>query len=116
MVHHVGFRISFLIGSAGLALGSWLRYSGSRTSPPSYALTIVGQVVLGMTGAVPLSLPSHYTNLWCSGNGKVAANAIMSLANPTGALVCFDIPIYLKEQLLIDQPMFGFVDEVLILY
>ncbi|KAH8586790.1 putative cell surface receptor/MFS transporter [Bisporella sp. PMI_857] len=87
MMYHVGFRATFLVGSGGLALGSWIRYLGSRISPPSYALTMVGQAILGMTGAIPLSLPSHYTNLWCSGNGKVAANAIMTLANPTGAVL-----------------------------
>ena len=90
MMHHIGFQFTFLVGSGGLALGSWLRYIGSRTSPPNYALTMVGQVILGITGAIPLSLPSHYTNLWFNGNGKVAANAIMSLANPTGAAVCFE--------------------------
>lgn len=86
-MHHIGFRVTFLIGSGGLTIGSWLRYTGSRTSPPSYAATMVGQLILGISGAVTLSLPSHYTCLWFSGNGKVAANAIMSLSNPAGAAV-----------------------------
>ncbi|PVH81105.1 putative cell surface receptor/MFS transporter [Cadophora sp. DSE1049] len=99
MMHRTGFRFTFLFGAAGLSVGSWLRYAGARTTGPSYALTIVGQVIMGMAGAVPISLPSHYTNLWFSGNSRIAANAIMSLSNPTGGAVAQLIaPIVVKTK------------------
>ena len=56
-------------------------------SPPSYALTMIGQVVIGVTGSIPMTLPSHYTNLWFNEASKVGANAPMSLASPAGAAV-----------------------------
>lgn len=90
MLHRTGFRFTFLFGATGLSVGSWLRYAGARTKGPSYALTIVGQVVMGIAGAVPISLPSHYTNLWFDGNSRIAANAIMSLSYPTGGAVCVE--------------------------
>jgi FLVCR family MFS transporter 7 len=87
MVHHYSFRATFLIGAAGLLIGCWLRYAGSMVTPPNYTLTMVGQVVIGITGSIPMTLPSHYTNLWFDETGKVGANAPMSLASPAGAAV-----------------------------
>jgi len=43
-----------------------------------------GQILTGLAQPFVLSAPTRYSDLWFTGNGRVAATALMSLANPFG--------------------------------
>jgi hypothetical protein len=46
-----------------------------------------GQILTGLAQPFVLSAPSRYADLWFTNRGRVAANAVISLANPFGAAV-----------------------------
>jgi sugar phosphate permease len=46
-----------------------------------------GQILTGFAQAFVLSAPTRYSDLWFSNRGRVAATAVMSLANPLGGAV-----------------------------
>lgn len=43
-----------------------------------------GQILIGLAQPFVLSAPSRYSDLWFTNRGRVAATAVMSLANPLG--------------------------------
>jgi MFS transporter, FLVCR family, MFS-domain-containing protein 7 len=43
-----------------------------------------GQILTGFAQPFVLSAPTRYSDLWFTNNGRVAATAVMSLANPFG--------------------------------
>lgn len=43
-----------------------------------------GQILTGFAQPFVLAAPTRYSDLWFTGNGRVAATALMSLANPFG--------------------------------
>jgi FLVCR family MFS transporter 7 len=45
---------------------------------------MVGQILTGLAQPFVLAAPTRYSDLWFTGGGRVAATAIMSLANPLG--------------------------------
>lgn len=99
-MHYRGFKFTLWGGSVCLLIGSWLRYAGTIMSSPSYVLVMVGQVLTGIASAAPLVLPSFYTNVWFTGDGKIGANAIMSLSNPFGAAVSIEESILPRSVLV----------------
>lgn len=46
-----------------------------------------GQILTGLAQPFVLAAPTRYSDLWFSNKGRVAATAIMSLANPLGGAV-----------------------------
>jgi len=67
-----------------ILLGNWIRYAGTRTSPPNFGLTMFGQILIGLAQPFVLAAPTRYSSLWFSPRGRVSATAIASLANPFG--------------------------------
>ena len=83
-LHTGGPRLAIIAASLFILLGNWIRYAGTRTSPPSYGLTMFGQILNGLAQPFVLSAPTRYSDLWFSPAGRVSATAIASLANPFG--------------------------------
>lgn len=46
-----------------------------------------GQILTGIAQPFVLAAPTRYSDLWFTNSGRVAATAIMSLANPFGGAI-----------------------------
>lgn len=80
-----GPKVSIIICSVLILLGNWIRYGGTRASPPNFGVTMFGQILIGLAQPFVLAAPTRYSNLWFSDTGRVSATAVASLANPLGA-------------------------------
>ena len=67
-----------------MLVGNWIRYAGTRCSPPSFPLVMIGQILIGLAQPFVLAAPTHFSNLWFSPRGRCSATAVASLANPLG--------------------------------
>lgn len=84
-LHHGGPRPSIIASSILILLGNWIRYIGVRISHKgNFGVVMFGQILTGIAQPFVLSAPTRYSDLWFTGNGRVAATALMSLANPFG--------------------------------
>ncbi|KAL9022344.1 MAG: hypothetical protein Q9185_000459 [Variospora sp. 1 TL-2023] len=83
-LHRGGPRLALIISSLLILVGNWIRYAGTRASPPSFPAVMVGQILIGLAQPFVLSAPTHYSSLWFTPAGRVSATAIASLANPFG--------------------------------
>jgi MFS family permease len=81
VLHRSGPRAAILVASALLFSGNWVRYAGTKTN--HYGVVMFGQILLGFAQPFVLSAPPRYSDLWFT-NGRVAATAVASLANPFG--------------------------------
>lgn len=79
-----GPKLSILISSTLVLLGNWIRYGGTRASPPQFGVVMFGQILIGFSQPFVLAAPTRYSNVWFSDAGRVSATAIASLANPFG--------------------------------
>lgn len=86
-LHRGGPRLALIEASILVLVGNWIRYGGTRASPPSFGLTMFGQILIGLAQPFVLSAPTYYSDLWFTQRGRVSATAIMSLANPFGGAV-----------------------------
>ncbi|KAG8170043.1 hypothetical protein KVR01_000788 [Diaporthe batatas] len=84
-VLHWGPKPSIITSSVLTLCGNWIRYGGTRTSPPSFGLTMFGQLLIAFSQPFVLAAPTRYSDLWFTNRGRVAATALTSLANPFGA-------------------------------
>lgn len=84
-VLHWGPKPSIVTSSVLTLCGNWIRYGGTRTSPPSFGLTMFGQLLIAFSQPFVLAAPTRYSDLWFTNRGRVAATALTSLANPFGA-------------------------------
>lgn len=84
-VLHWGPKPSIITSSVLILIGNWVRYGGSRASPPSFGVVMFGQILIGFAQPFVLAAPTRYSDLWFTNRGRVAATALMSLANPFGA-------------------------------
>lgn len=83
-LHTGGPRLAIITASIFILLGNWIRFAGTRTSPPSFGLTMFGQILIGLAQPFVLSAPTWYSDIWFTPSGRVSATAIASLANPFG--------------------------------
>ncbi|KAL9601933.1 MAG: hypothetical protein Q9219_002157 [cf. Caloplaca sp. 3 TL-2023] len=79
-----GPRLALITSSLLILVGNWIRYAGTRASPPRFGVVMLGQILIGLAQPFVLSAPTHYSSLWFSPRGRVSATAIASLANPLG--------------------------------
>ena len=86
-LHRGGPRLAIITASLLILIGNWIRYGGTRTSTPSFGLTMFGQILIGLAQPFVLSAPTYYSDLWFTPRGRVSATALMSLANPLGGAI-----------------------------
>lgn len=84
-VLHWGPKPAIIVASVLTLVGNWIRYGGVRTSPPNFGVVMFGQILIGFAQPFVLSAPTRYSDLWFTNRGRVAATALVSLANPFGA-------------------------------
>lgn len=87
-LHHGGPKPAIIIASILILLGNWIRYGATRAGDHgSFAGVMLGQILTGIAQPFVLAAPTRYSDLWFTNNGRVAATAIMSLANPFGGAI-----------------------------
>ncbi|KAL8989799.1 MAG: hypothetical protein Q9177_001394, partial [Variospora cf. flavescens] len=62
-LHRGGPRLALIISSLLILVGNWIRYAGTRASPPSFPAVMVGQILIGLAQPFVLSAPTHYSSL-----------------------------------------------------
>ncbi|KAL9022971.1 MAG: hypothetical protein Q9196_007447 [Gyalolechia fulgens] len=93
-----GTRLALITSSLLILIGNWIRYAGTRASPPSFPVVMFGQILIGLAQPFVLSAPTHYSSLWFTPRGRVSATAIASLANPFGGALAQLINPFLASQ------------------
>ncbi|TVY35619.1 Solute carrier family 49 member A3 [Lachnellula subtilissima] len=84
-LHRGGPRPSIVIASVLLLLGNWIRYGATRSGANgNFGGVMFGQILTGLAQPFVLAAPTRYSDLWFTNRGRVAATAVMSLANPFG--------------------------------
>lgn len=83
VLHRFGCKMSIMVSAALLLAGSWVKYGA--TYKVSFAGAMFGQLLLGFAQPFVLASPTSYSNIWFSPQGRTAATAVASLANPFGA-------------------------------
>lgn len=86
IVLHRSLKMAFLIAAGLILIGNWIRYAGSTSKDGgNFAYAMAGEIVIGFAQPFILAAPTRYSDLWFTNRGRVAATAVMSLANPLGA-------------------------------
>lgn len=89
-VLHRGPKLSIMTSAALVLIGNWVRFAGSHKVDPrggNFGVVMFGQILTGLAQPFALAAPTRYSDLWFTTRGRVAATAIMSLANPLGAAI-----------------------------
>lgn len=81
----MGPKLSIIAASVLILVGNWIRYGGVKASTPNLGVVMFGQILIGFGQPFVLSAPTRYSDLWFTNRGRIAATAVMSLANPLGA-------------------------------
>ncbi|KUI69567.1 Major facilitator superfamily domain-containing protein 7 [Cytospora mali] len=84
-VLHWGPKPSILASALLILVGNWIRYGGVMASHRSFGVVMFGQIIIGFAQPFVLAAPTRYSDMWFTNRGRVAATALMSLANPFGA-------------------------------
>lgn len=86
---HRGVKLSIMVAAALILAGNWIRYAGSFSKDGSdhFGVVMFGQILTGFAQPFVLAAPTRYSDLWFTNSGRVAATAVMSLANPFGAAI-----------------------------
>ncbi|KFA53151.1 hypothetical protein S40293_03116 [Stachybotrys chartarum IBT 40293] len=83
---HRGPKLALMVAAFLMLLGNWIRYAGSNSrSGGNVAYSMAGEIIIGFAQPFILAAPTRYSDLWFTSRGRVAATAVMSLANPLGA-------------------------------
>ncbi|CAL3969174.1 unnamed protein product [Diplocarpon coronariae] len=84
-LHRGGPKPSIIIASVLIFLGNWIRYGATRAGKNgNFGGVMFGQILTGLAQPFVLAAPTKYSDLWFTNRGRVAATAVMSLANPLG--------------------------------
>ncbi|PSS13203.1 hypothetical protein M430DRAFT_105277 [Amorphotheca resinae ATCC 22711] len=84
-LHRGGPKPSIVTASVLILVGNWIRYGATRSGPQgNFGGVMFGQLLTGFAQPFVLSAPTRYSDLWFTNTGRVAATAVMSLANPFG--------------------------------
>lgn len=85
-VLHRSLKMAFLIAAGLILIGNWIRYAGSTSKDGgNIAYAMAGEIIIGFAQPFVLAAPTRYSDMWFTNRGRVAATAVMSLANPLGA-------------------------------
>lgn len=85
-VLHWGPKPSIIAAAVLVLVGNWIRYGGAHSGEGgNFGVVMFGQVLTGLAQPFVLSAPARYSDLWFTNRGRVAATAVVSLANPFGA-------------------------------
>ncbi|KAK3350016.1 major facilitator superfamily domain-containing protein [Lasiosphaeria hispida] len=85
-VLHLGPKPSILAAAGLIFAGNWIRYAGCHSFDGGrFGVVMFGQVLTGLAQPFVLAAPTRYSDIWFTNQGRVAATALMSLANPFGA-------------------------------
>jgi len=80
-----GPKLSIMTAAVLILLGNWIRYGATQAGPNgNYGALMFGQILCGFSQPFVLAAPTRYSDLWFTSRGRVAATAVMSLANPFG--------------------------------
>ena len=83
VLHKGGPKLSIMICASLILVGNWIRYAGTKAGP-HYGVAMFGQILIGFSQPFVLAAPTRYSDLWFTNRGRIAATAVMSLANPLG--------------------------------
>ncbi|EKD20423.1 uncharacterized protein L3040_004290 [Drepanopeziza brunnea f. sp. 'multigermtubi'] len=84
-LHRGGPKPSIIAASVLILVGNWIRYAATRVGTHgSFGGLMVGQILTGLAQPFVLAAPTRYSDLWFTNRGRIAATAVMSLANPLG--------------------------------
>jgi hypothetical protein len=84
-LHRGGPKPSIIIASIFILLGNWIRYGATVVGQSgNFGAVMFGQVLSGIAQPFVLAAPTTYSDLWFTSEGRVAATAVMTLANPLG--------------------------------
>lgn len=84
-LHRGGPKPAIMISSVLILLGNWIRYAATRSGKHgNFGGLMFGQILIGFGQPFVLSAPTRYSDLWFTNSGRIAATAVMSLANPLG--------------------------------
>ncbi|KAK0708236.1 major facilitator superfamily domain-containing protein [Lasiosphaeris hirsuta] len=85
-VLHLGPKPSILAAAGLIFAGNWIRYAGCHSFDGGrFGVVMFGQILTGLAQPFVLAAPTRYSDIWFTNRGRVAATALMSLANPFGA-------------------------------
>lgn len=98
-VLHRGPKLAFMVAAVLILVGNWVRYAGSTSKDGGHiAHVMAGEILIGFAQPFILAAPTRYSDLWFTTRGRVAATAVMSLANPLGgALGQLINPLWVKQ-------------------
>ncbi|EMD35042.1 hypothetical protein CERSUDRAFT_54121 [Gelatoporia subvermispora B] len=85
-----GIRKVGLVGVALMLISAWIRYAGTISSlgpKSSYALILIGQMLVGIAAPIYQVLVPSYSEKWFNLKGRTTATMIMALSNPVGNAV-----------------------------
>ena len=90
-LNRYGPRGAIIVASVLVAIGSWVRYAGTRAGSDSeggrFGIVVLGQVLIGLAQPFVLAAPTRFSEMWFTEKGRIAATAVASLANPFGGAV-----------------------------
>jgi len=92
-LNRYGPRGAIIVASVLVAIGSWVRYAGTRAGSNgggqggSFGVVVLGQVLIGLAQPFVLAAPTRFSEMWFTEKGRIAATAVASLANPFGGAV-----------------------------
>jgi FLVCR family MFS transporter 7 len=92
-LNRFGPRGAIIVASVLVAIGSWVRYAGTRVGSEGddhgrkFGVVVLGQVLIGLAQPFVLAAPTRFSEMWFTEKGRIAATAVASLANPFGGAV-----------------------------
>jgi FLVCR family MFS transporter 7 len=80
-----GPRGAIIAASVLIAIGSWIRYAGTKAGEQGhFGVVVLGQVLIGLAQPFVLAAPTRFSEMWFTERGRIAATAVASLCNPFG--------------------------------
>lgn len=85
LLSRYGPKASIITSATLLLVGNWIKYAGTRTN--TFAVVMLGQLLIGFAQPFVLAAPTTYSDIWFSPAGRTTATALASLSNAFGAAI-----------------------------